>query len=173
MAAGLVVPISGPYSAVFNSNALGTQNDEGYELSCSIPGQEINASDAFGKTLVEAIFQGQNWKCRFRGLEWNKAGLLAILQMFGGGAGNALAPVLTNIGDRWTNYCKALVLTAILGNPPTTPQSLTATNAGFSPNSQSAFNLTSKMREFPLELVLIPYSASVGSVTAAIPFSTT
>jgi hypothetical protein len=65
------------------------------------------------------------------------------------------------------------VLTAILGNPPTTPQSLTATNAGISPNSESAFLHTSKMREFPLEMVLIPYTTVVASVTYNLPFTTT
>jgi hypothetical protein len=170
----LTIPISGPYSGTWNAKALGVQQDDGFELSCTLQGQEINASDQYGQTLVEAIWRGQNWKLRFRGLEWNKAGLLDLLQMFGqpGGSGS-FSPSLANIGDRWTNYCKSLVLTAILANPPTTPQTLTATNAGISPNSQSAFNLTSKMREFPLELVLIPYSATVSGVTTAIPFSTT
>lgn len=100
--------------------------------------------------------------------------MLNLLNMFGKtGASGTFTPRLVNIGDLWTNYCKALLLTAILANPPTSPQTLTATNAGISPNSQTAFNLTSKMREFPLELVLIPYSATVGSITAAIPFSVT
>jgi hypothetical protein len=174
MASGLVVPISGPVSGTWNAKSLGIQNDEGYELSCTIQGQEINASDVFGMSLMEGIYRGQNWKLRFRGLEWNKAGLLDLLQMFGqpGGTGT-FSPSYANIGDRWTNYCKSLVLTAILANPPTTPQTLTAMNAGISPNSQSAFNMTSKMREFPLELVLIPYTATVSGVTTVIPFSTT
>lgn len=168
------MPISGPYTAVWNANTLGTQDDNGFELSATIQGQEINASDAYGMTLVEGIYRGANWKLRFRGLEWNKAGLLNCLLMFGKtGASGTFTPSLTNIGDRWTTYCQSLVLTSILANPPCTPQTLTATNAGVSPNSQSAFNLTSKMREFPLELALIPYSSTVGSITSAIPFSVT
>lgn len=172
---GLVVPISGPYVGTFDAFPLGTLNDDGYELACSLNGQEVNETDAYGMTLVEAIFRGQNWRCRMRGLEW-KSGLLAILQMFGTtgtlGDGN-LTPTLLNIGDRWTKFCQALVLTAILANPPTTPQSLTALNAGFAPNSQSLFNMTSKVRELPLELVLLPYSATVNSLTVHVPFTVT
>ena len=174
MAAGIVVPISGPYTGTFNALALGTQGDDGYELSCTLQGQDVNASDAYGQTLVEAIWRGFNWRCRLRGLEFNKTGLLSLLQMFGqSGANTTLTPQLTAIGDRWTNYAKALLLTAILGNPPTMPQTLTATNAGFAPNSQSSFNLTSKMREVPIEMVFLPYQAVVGSLTIIVPFTTT
>ncbi len=174
MAAGLVVPISGPYLGTWNARAMGTQGDDGFELSCTIQGQEVNESDAYGLTLTEGIYRGQNWRCRLRGLEWDKAGLLDALQMFGqsGGTGT-FTPILQQIGNRWTAFCQPLVLTAILGNPPTKPQSLTATNAGIAPNSQSAMLLTSKLREMPLEFVFLPYSATVGSVTYNIPFSTT
>lgn len=173
MAAGLVVPISGPYVGTWNSLPLGTLNDDGYDLACTVQGQEVNLSDAFGMTLVEAIYRGQNWKCRIRGLEWDKTGLLGILQMFGQRVAGTLTPTLTNIGDRWTTYCKTLLLTAILGNPPTVPQTLTALTCGIAPNSQSNFLLTSKMREFPLELVLIPYAAVIGSSSHNVPFTIT
>jgi hypothetical protein len=153
---------------------MGVQNDDGFELAATIQGQEVNESDQYGMTLVEAIYRGQNWRLRLRGLEWNKTGLLTSLQMFGKGvAGAVLSPILQNIGDRWTNYCQALLLTAILANPPSTPTTLTATNAGIAPNSQSAFNFTSKVREMPLEFVLIPYSTTIGSFTGGVPFTTT
>ena len=175
MAAGLVVPISGPYSATWNALPLGIQNDDGYEIAASLQGQEVNLTDAYGMTLTEAIYRGMNWRCRMRGMEW-KSGLLAILKMFGtsGALGDGLLnPILANVGDRWTKFCLPLVLTALLGNPPTTPQSLTATNAGFAPNSNSAFLMTSKVRELPLELVLIPYSVVIGSLTFNVPFTVT
>jgi hypothetical protein len=173
VAAALILPISGPYVSTWDGLSLGVQDDNGYEFSVTIQGQEANETDQFGMTLVEAIYRGQNWRMRNRGLEW-KTGLLAALQMFGmTGAAGTLTPYLSNIGARWTAFCQPLVLTAILGNPPTTPQTITATNAGIAPNSQSAFNGTSKLRELPLEFCLIPYSAVIGSQTFAIPFSTT
>lgn len=145
-------------------------------MLCTIQGQEINESDAYGMTLVEAIYRGQNWRCRFTGLEWNKVGLMAALQGFGSQqptVNGILGPTLTNIGDRWTRYTATLLLTAILGNPPSIPQTLTSISAAIAPQFQTDFLFTSKMREFPMELVLFPYSAVVGSVTENIPFSTT
>jgi hypothetical protein len=174
MAAGLVVPISGPYTGTWNALPLGTQYDDGYELSCTLQGQEVNATDAYGMTLVEAIYRGQNWRVRLRGLEWNKTGLLSSLQMFGqSGANTTLTPTLANVGARWTAFCLPLVLTAVLANPPTMPQSLTATNAGIAPNSQSAMMFTSKLRELPMEMVLLPYSTVIGSITYSVPFTST
>ncbi len=166
--------MSGPYVGSWFSLPLGTQHDDGFELSVTTQGQEVNETDAYGMTLVEAIYRGFNWRARFRGLEW-KSGLVSVMQEFGqiNPGTTALSPVLTNVGDRWSKYNGALVLTAILGNPPTIPQSLTATNAGISPNSQSAFNMTSKMRELPIELCLLPYVTVISSVSYTVPFSST
>jgi hypothetical protein len=152
---------------------MGTQNDDGYILGATFQGQEVNESDAYGLTLVEAIWRGVNWRIRLRGLEWNKTGLLGSMQMFGQtGSTSTLTPTLANIGDRWTKYCQTLLLTAILGNPPSIPQTLTATNAGLAPQSNTEMMFTSKLRELPLEFVLLPY-ASGGSASANTPFSTT
>lgn len=174
MAAALVLPISGPYVGTWNGNSLGTQNDDGYVISAQHQGQEIAATDAYGMTLVEAIWRGMNWRCRIRGLEFNKAGLLDLLQMFGrSGANTTLTPQLAFIGDRWSTYSKIMILTAILGNPPTMPQTLTANSAALAPGQTTEFMLTSKMREMPIEMVLLPYSAVVGSGSIVVPFTTT
>lgn len=174
--AALVVPVSGPYTGTWNAFALGTQNDDGFVLAGTYQGQEINASDAYGMTLVEAIWRGLNWRVRFRSLEWNKAGILAAINTFGstGGPTTTLTPTLANIGDRWSKYAQALNLTAILGNPPTTPQTLTASNAVVAPQSNIEAMLTSKAREAPFEMVLLPYQATVGSLSNQnISFTTT
>ncbi len=176
MPAALVIPVSGPYVGTFLSFPIGTLNDDGYNLMATLHGQEINETDAYGMTLVEAIYRGQSWRCRLRGLEW-KVGLLAILQ--GGGSQNPLVqgilgPDLQQIGQKWSVLgTGTLLLTAILGNPPTVPQSLTAFLAGFALNSQSEFLMTSKMRELPLEMTMYPYSAVVGSLTLIVPFTVT
>ena len=165
--------MSGPYTGTWGGFTIGTNNDDGYQLACTIQGQEVNETDAYGMTLVEAIYRGQNWRARFRALEWT-AGALLALQAFGEQAqANNFRPILINIGDKYTTYALPLVLNAILGNPPTTPRTLTATNAIVAPNSTSEFNMTSKMRELPLEMCLIPYATVVGSITFKLPFSTT
>lgn len=148
-------------------------SDDGYQLRCTIQGQEIDASDAYGMTLVEGIYRGQNWRVQIRGLEWNKTGLLASLQAFGmSGANTTLTPTLANIGERYSKYAQAMVLTAILGNPPSTPQTLTASSAIIAPQSVTDFNITSKMREMPIEYVLLPYTSATSGV-GNVPFSTT
>lgn len=177
MAAALVLPISGPYVGTFNAKHLGVMNDDGYVLTFTVQGQEVNETDAYGMTLVEAIYRGANWRCRIRGMEWNKTGLLALLQMFGQDAqvtpdGTQFDPALGNVGDRWSDYAFPLVLTAILGDPPSIPQTLTATNACLAPQQATEMMLTSKLREMPIEMVLLPYLGS-GSFQYPIPFSTT
>ncbi len=179
MVAALVLPVSGPYMAVYNSNSLGVQNDDGYVLTGAYTGQEVNLSDQYGMTLVEAIWRGLNWRLRFRGLEFNRPGILESMQAFGstGAPQTTFTPILDNIGDRYSRYAKALNLSAIL---PVQPQgsafgasanpcfiaSLTAMNAIVAPQSNVEYLMTSKVREAPFELVLLPYTAStVGSLT--------
>ena len=181
MAAGLVVPISGPYTGIWNTRALGTQNDDGFVLKGTWQGQEINASDAYGMTLVEGIYRGLNWRMALRGLEWNKPGILAAMQAFGstGDVGTTFTPILFNIGERMTKFAQPLVLSAILPGPASVPtagptfiQSLTALNAIIAPQSNTEAMLTSKMREAPMELALLPYAATVGSLNVNLAFTT-
>ncbi len=174
MAAALVLPVSGAYVGLWQALPLGTQHDDGFDLQATTQGQEVDATDAYGMTLVEAIYRGQNWRLRFRGLEWNKTGQLSLLQMFGQtGAAGTFSPTLANIGNRWSAFCQTLLLTAILSNPPTTPQTLTALTAGLAPQSQSSMLMTSKVREMPVEMVMLPYQTVVSSATVTVPFTCT
>jgi hypothetical protein len=135
----------------------------------------VNASDAFGMTLVEAIWRGLNWRLAFRGLEFNKPGILASMQAFGstGSAQGTFTPILANIGNRYSAFAQPLVLSAILGNPPTMPQTLTATNAIVAPQTNVEYLMTSKVREAPFEMVLLPYLAGGSNFTANLAFTTT
>jgi hypothetical protein len=175
MPVGLVVPVSGAMVGTWNGFALGTQNDDGYVLNATVQGEEVNRSDAYGMTLVEAIYRGINWRLQFTGLEWNKPGILAAMQAFGstGAPSTTFTPDLYGVGQRWTANCQALVLTATLGNPPTMPQTLTALSAAIAPQMNMRSMITSKLREAPLEMVLLPYVAVVGSLTADVAFTTT
>lgn len=174
-APALVIPISGPYIGLWNSVLLGTQNDDGFVLQGTFQGQDINQSDAYGMTLVEAIWRGLNWRLRLRGLEWSQPGLMNLYNVFGstGNPQTTFTPTLDNIGQKWSIFAQTLQLTAILGNPPTLPQTLTALNAIVAPQSNMEAMMTSKMRESPLELVLLPYSKTIGSLTKNVSFTTT
>lgn len=171
------MPVSGPYTATWNGSTLGTQNDDGFVLQGTYQGQEVNQSDAYGMTLVEAIWRGLNWKMRFRGLEFNKAGMLNAIQAFGasGAVTTTFTPTLQSIGDRFTKFAQSLVLTAILGAyPPTMPATLTALSAIVAPQSNVEYLMTSKVREAPFEMALLPYSAVVSSANiVATSFTTT
>lgn len=177
----LVLPISGPYTATWHGFPLGTMNDDGYVLNGTYQGQEINASDAFGMTLVEAIYRGLNWRMRFRGLEFNTTGMLAAIQAFGstGAPTTTFTPLLNGIasgpiGNRYSLFAFPLVLTAIIGtNPPTMPATLTALGAIVAPQSNVEYLMTSKVREAPFEMVLLPYQATIGSLTVNVSFTTT
>lgn len=173
---GVVVPITGPYTGTWNGNALGTQNDDGFVLLGTFQGQDINASDAYGMTLVEAIWRGLNWRIRFRGLEFNKPGILASMQAFGstGAPTTTLTPILANIGHRYSAFSQALVLSAIIATATVTfPQSITAMGAIVAPQTNVDYLMTSKAREAPFEMVLLPYEATVGSLTVKTAFTTT
>ncbi len=175
MPAALVLPISGPYLTTWNAFSVGWQNDDGYVLMGAWQGQEVNLSDAFGMTLVEAIWRGLNWKLRFRGLEFNFRGILASMQAFGstGAPETTFTPILDNVGDRYSKFAHTLLMTALLGNPPTMPQTLTAMNSIVAPQSNVEYLMTSKVREAPFEMVLLPYTAVVGSLTVDLAFTTT
>lgn len=177
MAAGLIVPVSGPYTGTWNGSTLGTQNDDGFVLAGTYQGQEVNASDAYGQTLVEAIWRGLNWRLRFRGLEFNKAGMLNAIQAFGasGSTTTTFTPTLANIGDRFSKFAQSLVLTSVLGAyPPTMPATLTALSAIVAPQSNVEYLMTSKVREAPFEMVLLPYSSVVTSANnVSTSFTTT
>ena len=175
MAAALVLPISGPYTGVWNGFSLGTQGDDGYVLRGAFQGQEVNTSDAYGMSLVEAIWRGLNWRLTFRGLEFNRPGILAAMQAMGsaGAPNTTFTPILANVGARMSAFAQPLVLSAILGNPPTMPQTLTATNAVVAPQSNVEYIMTSKVREAPFEMVLLPYQAVIGSLVVNLAFSTT
>ncbi|MDO8683670.1 MAG: hypothetical protein Q7N50_09335, partial [Armatimonadota bacterium] len=162
--------------AKWNTRLLGTQNDDGYILAATWQGQEVNASDAYGMTLVEAIYLGLNWRLRFRGLEFNKVGILASLQAFGstGDSASTFTPTLANIGDRFSKFAKTLQMDSIIGtDPPTMPTSLTALSAIVAPQSNVEYLMTSKVREAPFEFVLLPYQATVASLTVNLSFTTT
>lgn len=173
----LVVPVSGPYTATWNGHSLGVQNDDGYVLMGNYTGQEVNLSDQFGMTLVEAIWRGLNWRMRFRGLEFNALGILASMQAFGstGEPSTTVTPTLEHIGDRYSRFAQPLVLTSILGAyPPTMPQTLTALGAIVAPNSNTEYLMTSKVREAPFEMVFLPYKAVIATLGSKnVSFTTT
>ena len=50
---------------------------------------------------------------------------------------------------------------------------LRTVNAVIAPNSSSTFSMTSKVRELPIEYVLLPYETVIDSQTYQLPFTCT
>lgn len=171
----LVLPVSGPYTGTWNGHSLGVQNDDGFVLMGNYTGQEVNLSDQYGMTLVEAIWRGLNWRMRFRGLEFNFPGILASMQAFGstGEPSTTLTPTLANIGNRYSRFAQPLALTSILPDPPAFPQTLTARGAIVAPNSNTEYIMTSKVREAPFEMVFLPYKTTISNAIVNTSFTTT
>lgn len=169
--ASLILPVSGPYTGAWASGDLGIMTDDGYILQAVTKAQEINETDAWGLTLLDFVTRGVDWRCRLTGKEW-KESLLDILQQFGIVPGETFSPTLDNIGDLASNFAQTLLLTATLNDPPTSPQTLTASYASLSPSNTSDMLLTSKVRDLPLEMVLLPYLVTINAVVQTVPFTT-
>ncbi len=147
--------IAGPYNASFGS-ALGVTED-GFDMSFTPKGEEINQTDLFGMTLVEIIMLGGDWAVTATGLEYTKmVGVLSSWATLGTpGAVSRLA----------SSAASALVMSAAGGTA--TPASFSASRAILSPNNaSSSWKLTSKLRRVPVRMTLLPSDALVHFVTA-------
>jgi hypothetical protein len=164
--AGLIVPVSGPYTGTYGATTMGILSDDGYKITGTWLAQEIGSegTDAYGLTLLDFINRGQNWGLVVRGQDY-AAGLLAALHQWGHVAAATFDPILAQVGnDALNGFTSAIVLTATLSNPPTTPVSLTASNASLAPNNSTELLYTSKLRELPVSFVFLPYTASSNKV---------
>ena len=153
------------YTGTWNASTLGILDDNGYEISFSPKGQDINDTDQFGMTLIEGIYRGQDWRIRFRSKEFGSAGLLKLLLAWGSIAVVAPAPQaqLGTIGVTYSSLAKVLVLTVTAGTPAAgNPTSITASLSMNSPNNNISFLMTSKVRETPIETICLPYSDGAG-----------
>ena len=181
----VILPCSGPYASTWaGASSLGMMDDNGFQVGMRLHGEEVNRTDAYAMTLIEAIYQGQDWNITLTAREWNKSGtsnvLLSSFLPFGQLTSLLPSPTINGvsgpsqaftIGDRFSKYAQILVLTALLATPaPTSPLSLTANGAILSPSNQSRFTMTSKVRDLPLDFALLPYVGGTGNYSV-IPFS--
>jgi len=164
MPAALIQVIAGRYAGAYTPPAggalsMGILNDDGFELAATPKGEEINATDAYGLSLLDFVYRGADWRLRARAKEF-AADLMKIVWPWGMGTG-ALSPRMGVIGRRGSDIAGSMVLTATTGTPAASspgPASLTAGLCVASPNANMAMYFTSKARDVPAELVLLPYS---------------
>lgn len=133
--------------------------------------QLIQATDAFGDTVIEAIGRGIS-NCRIDALclEY-KQGVLNALFPYQttppvvSGAGSIL---LGTIGTLDSAKGGILILTATAGTPAAaSPATLTAAQAAIRENNDIQFAFDSKLRTIPVSFRIFPYDAGGGVITFA------
>jgi hypothetical protein len=174
----LINPVAGAYTSTFTKPTGSAQNigilgDDGFELSFKPHMQMVNDTDQLGMTLAEIIYRGADCRLRFRTKEW-KQGSQDIFHLFGSvTSGVAPAMTLGIIARKGSDLAGTLVLTSTIGTPAaTSPSTLTSTHALLSDNNVS-MPFTSKVRELPIELLLLPYTANVANTNYNLWFTTT
>lgn len=165
----LISAVAGPYTSTFDppgATAAATLGimEQGYELSIRRLADPIEQTDAYGKTPLDAVYQGMSCKLSGVGLEYAQASLLAALfpqhaTEFTSGA-NKLRLGQPGILDssRWGT----LVLTAVAGtSAAAAPATLTATgNTILSPNFDVKWLMGPVHRKIPWEFQLFPYTST-------------
>ncbi len=154
MPVGGEVLIVGEYVVTYNSVAIGIlEGDAGLPtLSQMTKAEPIANTSKYGKSTLDAIYQGADWFAQFTCLEY-KAGPLAAFWPFHATLGH-----MGIIGRLYFDLALPLVLTSIAGTPAaTTPATLTATRAILAPgfNTQLLFGPT--LRKVPIRLQLLPF----------------
>lgn len=114
--------------------------------------EPIANTDAYGKTTIDAIYQGADYFASMTCLEY-KAGSTAAWWPF-----SATKGVMGVIGRLYYTMSLPLVLTAVAGTPAaTSPATLTATRAILAPGFGTRILFGPTVRNVPLRFQLFPY----------------
>jgi hypothetical protein len=181
----LIIPVAGPYTSAHTPGAsasgsgtsavsMGILSDDGFSLRWVIHKQKIgpDGTDRFGLARLENVIRGGDWNLIFRCREY-ASGNLNVAWPYGrvsltlspGGNAN-FAPVMAQAGctDDGSGFTGSLVLTAIAGTPAAlNPATLTAAKVVNADANQGDMMFTSKAREVPVNLELLPYSQTYGT----------
>jgi hypothetical protein len=160
--------VAGPYTSTFNSVLTG-QTKQGYRLTVESLWQNIDESDAHGRTLQDGIFVGSNAYCMYSGLEADSSrGSMGAFWPWGNStsAGTLGAFETTSIppGTLASSMAKPLILSGVANTPASASQpfaaSMTAANAMLAPSYPAELLLGTALREVPIKLQLLPYVVS-------------
>lgn len=149
--------VAGRYSTTYNAVDVGL-TEEGYKLKMELLEAPIDKSDAYGKMLIDSIYQGQNWSLTWLGIEY-KAG------SYGPQFGWANIGVVGIIGRLATGIAVTVVMTATTGTPAAAaPATITSTNAKVSPKNNFELLYHSDNRKVPIMLDFLPYDSGSGVI---------
>lgn len=152
--------IAGQYTLVYNGVSVGIcEGDAGVPtIEETNHAEQINSSDAYGKTLIDGVYQGGDFFAQYTCLEY-KAGSLAAFWPF------AAIGVMGIIGRMLSDIAAPLVMTAIAGTPAAnSPATLTASKAVLAPGYNTKLLFGPTLRKVPIRQVLLPYVSSSNNV---------
>ena len=155
--------IAGRYSGTWNSVALGITKT-GFELEFTFHFEDIDETDAYAQSLIDAIYRGARCHINAQLIEY-KAGSISMLWPVGGGTLGKIMSAAKPVGILASDQAQALVLTSTANTPAAAaPTSLTASKTWIPNNFNPRVALDSKLRQFPMRLMMLP-SDSSGEVT--------
>ncbi len=184
----LLIPVSGPYVSTYTSGAsafggntartTGITSDDGYRLLWTVHKQRIgnDGTDRWGLSLLENVYRGADFSISYRAREYALSNTQVVWPYAAAATGNAnLAPAIgiPGVCDDTSSFTGILAMSAISGTPAASnPATLTASHATIADGQQIDLLFTSKLRETPVVLNLLPISVSSGISTTPIWFST-
>ncbi len=152
--------VAGRYSSTFSSVDTGiTQN--GYEIQQDTAAELVNQTDAFGDSIIDFVWRGGSVYVMYESKAF-KAGSVAAFYPWGtlGVMATAAAP----IGRLASNVAAALVLTSTANTPAAAaPATATFSLSILAPNSNLRLLFTSKVRNVPTRLLVLPADAGAGT----------
>lgn len=171
----LINVVAGAYTGVFTApyvndfTQIGLLTERGYELAWTIHGRPINDTTSYANSLIDGIYLGADWNLIFVAREFLFGGALDAFWPFGTIGDvrmDAALPIkMGYAGQRWRDRAGTIILTAVTGTPADgNPATLTAEQAIVAPGSYR-FAMTSKIRELPINLMLLPVEGGSELVT--------
>lgn len=161
--------IVGPYVATYNGTAVGiAEGDAGVPtLVQEHKGQPVDNTDRWGKSMIDWVHLGVNYRLQMTCMEYKTGSLTAFAPfaaVFGRhGTVGALG---------YTSFSAALVLTVIAGTPAVgNPNTFTASKATISPGFNANLLFGPMIRTVPLNLQLLPYLSGILAGLLPISFS--
>ena len=162
--------VAGAYTSTLLSLALGFTQD-GFSIQRVNHQEEINQSDIYGRTLLDAVYMGADTyiqtTCR-TSTQGSRSAFWPFIAF--AGTWTELGQIYSTahpIGTLATsNSTASLALTAVANTPAATtadPATLTASKCALAPNFNGELLLSSRARSIPIRFALYPTDAG-GSV---------
>lgn len=162
------VTIAGAYTSTYNSVAVGMTTN-GFELQVDTHGEIVNETDIYGESVLDFVQRGSSYRLIAESKVF-KAG--SVTPFYPWGSLGVIATTAAPIGRIASDVAASMVLTVVSNTKAhnTTPSinTLTASKAILAPNSNLSLLFSSRVRNVPLNLMLLP-SESGGTVTAFVP----